>query len=368
MAVDGSPVRSYTEWDPLEEVIVGHVEDAMLPAWNRINRITYPPGVWETAELRDDGGTPYPAGRVAAARDALAELVEVLEGAGVRVRRPEPSRFPQPYGTPDWRVDNGFCAANPRDVLLVVGDDLIEAPMADRGRYFETWPYRPLLLEYFAAGARWTAAPKPRLLDELYHPDARDPDGAVWITTEVEPTFDAADFVRAGRDIIGQRSHVTNDAGIAWLRRHLGPDYRVHLIDPVWTQAAHIDTTVMPVGPGRMLVNPEHYGPAGLPEPFGDWEVLIPPEPVPLAAGGFSTVSSWISMNVLLLDERRVLVERRQGPLQDAFAAWGFEPVLCSFEGFYGFGGSFHCATLDVRRRGELRSYVDERRLTGRTG
>ena len=68
-------------------------------------------------------------------------------------------------------------------------------------------------------------------------------------------------------------------------------------------------------------------------------------------------------MNVLMLDERRVVVERRQEPLQDAFADWGFEPVPCSFESCYAFAGSFHCATLDVRRRGELRSYVEEARL-----
>ena len=362
-AVDRSPVSSYTEWDPLEEVVVGHVDEAMLPSWHRINRITYPPGSWVAAALRDGCGRPYPQARVEAARQDLAELVGVLEAAGVRVRRPEPARFSAGYGTPDWQVDNGFCAANPRDVLLVVGDQLIEAPMADRGRYFETWPYRPLLQEYSAAGAHWVAAPKPRLLDGLYDPAARDPAGDRWVTTEQEPTFDAADFVRCGRDIIGQRSHVTNHAGIAWLRRHLGPDYRIHLIEPVWTQAAHIDTTLMPLAPGRMLVNPEHYGPAGLPEPFGDWEALVPPPPVPLRDGTFSTVSSWISMNVLMLDERRVVVERRQGPLLDAFASWGFEPVPCSFESCYAFAGSFHCATLDVRRRGELRSYVDPARL-----
>jgi glycine amidinotransferase len=31
---DSSPVLSYTEWDPLEEAIVGIVDGAMLPSWN----------------------------------------------------------------------------------------------------------------------------------------------------------------------------------------------------------------------------------------------------------------------------------------------------------------------------------------------
>ncbi|MEV4889294.1 hypothetical protein AB0K48_07890 [Nonomuraea sp. NPDC055795] len=36
---------------------------------------------------------------------------------------------------------------------------------------------------------------------------------------------------------------------------------------------------------------------------------------------------------------------------------WGFTPLPCSFESYYAFAGSFHCATLDVRRDGPLRSY-----------
>ena len=31
---ENSPVRSYTEWDPLEEVIVGIVDDASFPPWH----------------------------------------------------------------------------------------------------------------------------------------------------------------------------------------------------------------------------------------------------------------------------------------------------------------------------------------------
>lgn len=350
-----SPVRSYNEWDPLEEVIVGIVDDAMLPSWNLINEITFPPGAWELPQLRSGGGVPYPEEIVDRAREDVEEFAGVLREAGATVRRPDRLDFAAPYGTPAWQVTNGFCAANPRDVLIVFGDEVIEAPMADRGRYFETWPYRGLLVEYFAGGARWTAAPKPRLLDDLYQRD--DPDA--WVTTEAEPTFDAADFVRCGRDVIGQRSHVTNEAGIAWLSRQLGPDYRIHLIDPQWNQAAHIDTTLMPIAPGKILVNRKYFDPAGLPPAFANWDVLVPPEPVPVADGTYTTVSAWISMNIFMLDEKRVVVERRQEPLMRAFEKWGFEPVPCSFENYYAFAGSFHCATLDVRRRGELESYCE---------
>lgn len=56
----------------------------------------------------------------------------------------------------------------PRDVLLVVGDEIIEAPMAWRSRFFEYCSYRPLIKEYFKQGAKWTTAPKPTMSDDLY--------------------------------------------------------------------------------------------------------------------------------------------------------------------------------------------------------
>jgi len=40
-----------------------------------------------------------------------------------------------------------------------------------------------------------------------------------------------------------------------------------------------------------------------------------------------------------------------------ALKGWGFDPIPLEFLHFAPFGGSFHCATLDVRRQGSLESY-----------
>ena len=69
--------------------------------------------------------------------------------------------------------------------------------------------------------------------------------------------------------------------------------------------------------------------------------------------------SRWISTNVLMLDERRVLVEEGETSLIERFETWGFEPIPCPFRTVNTFGGGFHCATLDVRRRGALEDYFD---------
>ncbi len=357
-----SPVSSHNEWDPLEEVIVGDVAGAMHPTWNVINQETVPEfASGNRRALHRDAGKPFSQAEIEAAAEDLEALVTLLQSLSIRVRRPEPAYNAAPYSTPGWSVENGFCAANPRDSILVVGDELIETPMPDRGRYFETWPYRLLLLEYFKAGARWTAAPKPRLLDSQFNLDfepASPGQEMRYVVREEEPVFDAADFVRCGRDIFGQLSHVTNRAGVAWLRRHLQHTHTVHLIETRCRQPMHIDTTFMPLAPGKVLINPEFVDPQRLPSILGSWEILIAPPPAKRFVSDSTTVvSDWMSINVLMLDPRRVLVEEGQQPLIRALESWGFEPLPCRFESYYAFGGSFHCATLDVRRRGGLESY-----------
>src|SRR5207248_2849735 len=130
-----SAVNSWNEWDQLEEVVVGVVDGAVFPSWNVINKATVPPGNWDDIEaMIGSGGVPYPDELIEGANRCLDELLEILKHASVKVTRPEPMAFDHCYSTPSWNVRTGFCAANPRDVFLVVGDEMIEAPMPDRGR------------------------------------------------------------------------------------------------------------------------------------------------------------------------------------------------------------------------------------------
>ena len=61
-----------------------------------------------------------------------------------------------------------YCAM-PRDILLIIGEEIIECPMAWRSRFFEYRAYRELIKEYFRAGAKWTTPPKPLMSDKLYN-------------------------------------------------------------------------------------------------------------------------------------------------------------------------------------------------------
>ncbi len=354
-----SPVSSHNEWDPLEEVIVGHVEDATIPSNHLAVTYNLPSALGRLYRLA--AGRRYPLWMLKLAREELDGFVRLLESERITVRRPDPVAFSRKYKTTNWS-SRGFTVACPRDGFMVVGDEIIETPMCWRSRYFEGDAYRSLFKQYFSQGARWASAPRPQLTDRLFDDTYRLPakgDPARTILTEFEPVFDAADFVRCGRDLFYTRSNVTNAFGIAWLRRHLGDHYALHEIPSLCRDPMHIDSTFMPLAPGKVLVNPEYCDIERLPAVLKRWHVLVAPRPDPVRGmmSRISMCSPWTSINVLMLDHKRVVVDSSQPTLIRALKDWGFDPIDLPFSSYGPFGGSFHCATLDIRRNGRLQSY-----------
>lgn len=355
------PVWSHNEWDPLEEVIVGRLDGAVIPSAHPVVVCNVPPRAGWLQKLAS--GFKYPRVMVEPAQQELDGFVRLLESLGVTVRRPNAVDYRKKFGSPEWS-SRGFCNSCPRDSMLVIGDEIIETPMAWPCRYFETHSYREILKDYFRRGARWTSAPKPELTDELFDPDFKLPEKGEplrYILTEFEPVFDAADFVRCGRDLFVTRSNVTNLSGIEWLRRHLGPEYRIHEVESRCPNPMHIDTTLLPLAPGKLLINPEYIDPERLPAPLKSWDILVAPEPDPIKNAKLLEITSmcgkWLSMNILMLDEERVICDPHHSNMMRALEGWGFTPIPCPFLHYAAFGGAFHCATLDIRRRGSLESY-----------
>jgi glycine amidinotransferase len=353
-------VNSHNEWDPLEEVIVGVLEGSCYLPWHiSLEACIHGDYVNDVGKYhREFGGKARSLDQIEVVQAQLAEFIHILEQEGVTIRQPEPVNQARPFATMDWQSNGGNAQANPRDSLLVVGNEIIEAPMSWRARYFEVHAYRKLLKDYFRQGARWTSAPKPQLNDDLYDP-YWERSNDTYVTTEAEPVWDAADIARFGRDLVVQRSQVTNEFGAEWLQRHLGNDYRIHLVEFEDDDPLHIDTTFVPLCPGKVLVNPGRPI-KQLPAIFenSDWDLLTPPRTTLPSNHPAYRSYEWYHLNILMLDHNRVIVEKEEAPFIQALKDWGFEPIPCAFRhAAVHFAGGFHCFTLDVRRRGELQSY-----------
>lgn len=313
-----SPVSSHNEWDPLEEVLVGWLDGAAA----------------QTSVIPRDE-----------TRKELENLAKLLKAEGVTVRRPDAAPHARTFETVDWK-ERGFSSACPRDSVLVMGEEILETPLGSRARYYETDAFRTLFLEYFRAGARWTSAPRPELKDDLYE----EPSGA-WlenaappiVINEAEPILSAGDVLRCGRDVLTMQTAGTNQAGITWLRRHLGDDYQVRELTPRQQVAGSLDTLLAPLGENEILLRDDAIDPTTLPEALLGRTIRAAPPP---SEGGDPAAA----MNILMLDPKRALVEASQTSMLEALRTWGYDPIPVALGGYAALGGSIRRATVDIRR------------------
>lgn len=355
------PACSHNEWDPLREVVVGSVDGAQEMAFEPAIGPYFEP----EPEARSFTGGRHSQREVREAQEQLDDFATTLERFHVKVHRPLPYPVDASAKSPDFQVEFGNCYACPRDVLLLVGDRLIEAPMAWRSRFFEYRGYRHITQRHFAEGGTWLAVPKPEMADADYAPNYTtsvipyEPESHPVILSS-SPYFDAACFARCGRDIFWQPDIVSNEAGAAWLRRTLGPEYRVHRVEFHDRYPQHIDTTLVPLRPGLALVNPERPPKAQCLDLFSrsGWQLV--PAPPSVRAGlpaPARDVSNWISMNLLMLDPTTAVIEQGELPLAQLLQSLGIRTIGVPFDRVYKFGGGIHCCTLDLRRDGSLESY-----------
>ena len=204
-----SRVWSCNEWDPLEEVIVGNPLHARFPTPDRSTQLAE----FSDRSLAEIPRGPFPQRIIEETEEDLNEFVQILQKQGVTVKRPETWPHEAKFSTIHWEAE-GYYNYCPRDILLVIGNQIIETPNVIRSRAQETLSYRKLLMDYLRSGAKWYSAPKPMLLDSLFEgADMEKP-----TPRNDEPAFDAANVLRFGEDLIYLVSATGNELGGHWLQ------------------------------------------------------------------------------------------------------------------------------------------------------
>ena len=349
-----SAVWSCNEWDQLEEVIIGNPLNARFPTADKSTQMAEYPD----RSLDEIPRGLFPQQVIDETEVDLDEFAEILKGCGVKVRRPETWPHEATFSTINWE-SQGYYNYCPRDVMIVIGDTIIETPNVIRSRYQETFSYRTLLMEYMRSGAKWISAPKPMLLDSLFEgvdldkPAPRDD----------EPAFDAANILRFGEDLIYLVSATGNEIGGRWLQSILGEKFRVHYLKDVY-YGSHIDSTLVALRPGLVLANPSRLNDDTLPEILKQWKVIYSPpmentdryspEYLSKCIG-----SDWIDMNAFSVNPNLVVVDQNQPTLIKILEKEGLDVIPLKLRHSRMMGGGPHCVTLDVRRRGKMERYFD---------
>ncbi len=348
-----SVVWSCNEWDPLEEVIVGNPLRARFPTADLSTQLAEFPD----RSLEDIPQGPFSQKIIEETEEDLNEFVAVLEKLGITVKRPETWPHEAKFSTIHWESE-GYYNYCPRDLMLVIGDQIIETPNVIRSRAQESFSYRSMMVDYLKSGAKWYSAPKPMLLDSLFDVDLDKP-----TPRNDEPSFDAANILRLGQDLIYLVSATGNELGGQWLQTILADKYHIHYLKDVY-YGSHIDSTFVALRPGLMLCNPARINDDTLPEVLKQWDIIYSPpmESTDRYDADYlskSIGSEWIDMNLFSINPNLVVVDKDQTALIKLLEKKGLDVIRLKLRHSKMLGGGFHCITLDTRRKGKLQRYFD---------
>ncbi len=302
-------ISSYNEWDPLREVVVGRADFANWP--------TNDPVFSQESFKTTWTATPVPSGPVPdwiidEANEDLDMLALVLERYGAVVHRPKAINYQQRDGM------YGYC---PRDRLLVYGSTIVDPAMM--------YPCRDMEIE---------------ALDSIVY----RADTVYRMPRDQGMILDAANILRLNDTMLFLQSASGNADAVIWLRQKF-PDVKVEVCN--FYSGVHIDSTIVPLREGLVLVNASRVTVDTLPNIFNNWEVIWVDDVVEQNFFQYPYASKWIALNMLVIDPFTIIIDKTQLNLISILENYNFTVIPLELRHSRTLGGGFHCVTLDIVRK-----------------
>lgn len=301
-------IHSYNEWSRLREIVVGSATGANWPSSDPVFAQESEKTTWKE--------TPVPAGAVPQwiideSNEDLEALCDILRQAGVQVHRPRSN---------DFVASSGMYNYCPRDRLIVAGDCIIDPAMM--------YPCRDQEIDY---------------LDQVTQGNT-----VLRMPRDQGLVLDAANVARLGDVWLFLESASGNPAAAAWLQSQLN-DVKVETCN--FYAGVHIDSTVVPLREGVVMLNAARVRPDTVPDCLKSWHKIWIEDCVPISFHEYPYASKWIGMNTLSIDSDTVIVDRNQPEIIKRLESQGFTVVPAQLRHSRTLGGGFHCVTLDTWRQ-----------------
>lgn len=334
-------VHTKNEYGELKSVILGRPDRANWPKddvfFNRLDSLsTFPKKIKRG---------PVDENVIAEARDDLFAMKDLLENHGVKIFRPEiidhraSHTF---YGS----VVQGMHSYSARDLLLSVGNMVIECPTPFTSRNAEFSAFDVIKQEAMRDGCRWIAAPRARM--EPGECVVKGVPARVQLT-ERYPIFDAANVLKFDDKLLYLLSSTANMAGAKWLQSVVGTEFEVIVWDKIYTHA-HIDSTLISLKKDMILINSSRVNVDQIPKFLRGHRKLWVSD---CAKGSYHQVpysSKWIGMNILSINPETVMVDPIQKNLIRQLQSEKFNVIPVSLRHARTLGGGHHCVTCDLER------------------
>ena len=300
-------ISSYNEWSPLKKIVVGSATDANWPVSDPVFSQESEKTTWKE--------TPVPRGPVSQriieeTNEDLTSLVAALTGLGVEVVRPDPLNF---------QTHDGMYNYCPRDRLIVYGSTVIDTAMM--------YPCRDMELQ-------------------CYHDILSDTE-VISMPRDQGLVLDAANVCRLGDSMLFLESASGNRAAYEWLRTQF-PDVTIELCN--FYAGVHIDSTIVPLREGLVMLNASRVTFDNVPRVFDGWHKIWVTDVVAQDFYKYPYASKWIAMNMLVVDPHTVICDRNQHELIKTLESYRFNVIPLELRHSRTLGGGFHCVTLDLHR------------------
>lgn len=304
-------IRTVNEWDPLRSIIVGTATGANWPDQDPVFSQESAKTTWTD--------TPVPSGPVPGwitcqVNQELDILAQTLTDLGVTVTRPSDM---------DFVARGGMYNYCPRDRLLIWDTTVLVPNMMYPCRNQEIENYNDLLLE----ARRVMFMPRDQGL-----------------------VLDAANVCRLGDTWLYLESASGNRAAYEWLQQKF-PEVTIELCN--FYAGVHIDSTIVPLHEGLVMLNASRVTADSCPRAFDHWDkIWITDDMIqPQDFYQYPYASKWIAMNMLVVRPGLVIMSRDQPRLAQCLHDHGIETIELSLTHSRTLGGGFHCVTLDTWRQ-----------------
>jgi len=301
-------IHSYNEWDTLREVVVGTATGANWPSTDPVFAQEALKTTWTKTPVPSG---PVPAWIIEETNEDLQGLVEILEKAGARVRRPTYM---------DFVANQGMYNYCPRDRVLVAGDTVVDVTMM--------YPCR----EQEIQNMYW--------LIEHGH-------GYLTMPRNSGMILDAANVCRLGDTWLFLESASGNLPAATWLQQQF-PEITLEICN--FYSGVHIDSTIVPLREGTVMLNASRVNEKNCPKVFDKWEKIWITDCVEQDFYQYPWASKWIGMNCLSIDPKTVIVDSSQKGIITILEDRGFTVIPHQLRHSRTLGGGFHCVTLDLWR------------------
>lgn len=302
-------ISSYNEWDPLKKVIVGDIADANWPVTDPVFALESQKTTWKESPVPRG---PVPQRIIDETTEDLNSLVTMLISLGVDVVRPDPLNF---------QTHDGMYNYCPRDRLLVYGDTIVDPAMMYPCRNMELQSYHDIV----DSVANYIHMPRN--------------EGMV---------LDAANVLRLGNSMLFLESASGNRAAYNWLCDQF-PEVHIELCN--FYAGVHIDSTIVPLREGLVLLNGSRVNEENCPKVFDKWDKIYINDVVAQDFYQYPYASKWIALNLLVVDPHTVICDKYQTDLIKTLEQRRFTVIPMELRHSRTLGGGFHCVTLDIWRQ-----------------